>query len=361
MGGIESVTVSLAKGAVKAGHTVTVVCFKKSKALDAEVIDGVRVLRMPSMTVVASQPLGIRYIRVCLREASNADIIHLHAPNMLAAFCCLFSTKKTRLIVHWHSDVIGKGFLGCIFKPLERGMLKRASCVIATSQIYADASSALKRFKEKIKVVPIGVPDAKKAGLTVCLPDYLTEKLYGKRIILTVGRLVPYKGFDILIESAKLLEHDVVVVIVGEGPLQARLRAVIATSGVADRVLLVGQLSGETLHALFNRAMLYCMPSVKRSEAFGVVLLEAMAHGLPIVATDIPGSGVPWVNRHGVTGINVSVGDPVALAQACNQILCCNDVRLFFAEGSRQRFIDEFTEEALFKRVISIYEELVMN
>lgn len=358
-GGIESVTISLARGAASSGHSVSVVCFEKTPAKSKEVIDGVLVFRAPIAKLIASQPLGFKYFSLCLKAAKNADIVHLHVPNMLGALCALFIGNKTQLLVHWHSDVINKGFLGKILRPLESALLNRADCIVATSQVYADASETLAPFRGKISVVPIGVPDVKYVGDGSQLPRKIEEKTAGKKIILAVGRLVPYKGFDVLIQAAKDLTPDSMVVIVGGGPLQQDLQKAIDLAGVADNVLLVGRLSDQALHALFERAALYCLPSTYRAEAFGVVLLEAMAYSLPIVASDIPGSGVPWVTQHGTSGLTVPVGDPKALAHACNEILSSAELRNRFANGARQRFMTEFTEDVSVKRMMATYDRLV--
>lgn len=365
-GGIESVTSSLAQGAVSAGHDVSVVCFKKSAAEDNSVINGVRVFRLPIARLVASQPLGMRYLFACVNAARGADLVHLHVPNMLGALSALFIGRKTRVLVHWHADVINKGWLGRLLRPLEVALLKRADCIVATSQVYAHASPMLSQFESKVTIVPIGVTDARKhAGSsdTACteakIPAELSRTLAGRKVILAVGRLVPYKGFDVLIEAAKRLRDDVVVVIVGGGPLQSSLAAAIREASAEDRVILAGRLSDGALHALFAKASIYCMPSVTRAEAFGVVLLEAMAYGLPIVATDIPGSGVPWVNQQGVSGINVPVNDAPALADACNRILGSDQDRTRFSEGARRRFMMEFTEEVSVKRMMAAYDRLV--
>lgn len=358
-GGIESVTISLARGAVAYGHSVSVVCFEKTLAKSDEVIDGVRVIRTPITRMIASQPLGIKYFVQCLRAAKTADIIHLHAPNMLGAFCALFISKQLRLLVHWHSDVINKGLLGKILHPLESALLRRADCIVATSQVYADASETLRPYKNKIAVVPIGVAAAKYAGADSDLPTSIDVQVHGKNIILAVGRLVPYKGFNVLIDAAKHLSDASVAVIVGGGPLQHDLQQAIEIAGVQDRVALAGRLSDTALHTLFQRATLYCLPSTNRAEAFGVVLLEAMTYGLPIVATDIPGSGVPWVNKHGTSGLNVPVEDPVALAEACNQILASPELRSSLSEGARQRFAAEFTVEASVRRMMQVYDQML--
>lgn len=358
-GGIESVTLSLARGAIASGHSVAVVCFEKAVSARQDVIDGVRVIRAPIAKLIASQPLGLRYFFYCLSTAKRADLVHIHAPNMLGALGSLFIPQRTRLVVHWHSDVINKGFLGKAIRPLEVALLRRADCIVATSQVYADASEILFPFRNKITVVPIGVPDVKHDGTDAKLPASIEDRIKGKKIILAVGRLVPYKGFDVLIDAAKRLSVDSVVVIVGGGPKQQDLQHAAEVGGVLDRILLAGRLSDAALHALFERSTLYCLPSTSRAEAFGVVLLEAMSYGLPIVATNIPGSGVPWVNQHGISGFNVPLGNSVALADACNQILASDELRSTLSQGARQRFLAEFTEEVSVKRMMTTYDRLV--
>jgi rhamnosyl/mannosyltransferase len=101
------------------------------------------------------------------------------------------------------------------------------------------------------------------------------------------------------------------------------------------------------------------LPSTNRAEAFGVVLLEAMAHGLPIVATEIPGSGVPWVNQHGISGLNVPVKDPIQLAAACHQILSSSSLHQKYAVGARQRFLDIFTEDISIRNILNLYAALL--
>lgn len=358
-GGIENVTISLSRGAVAHGHTVCVVCFEKTPASSKEVIDGVRVVRAPIMKMIASQPLGVYYFLQCLKAAKNSEVVHLHFPNMLGALCALFIGKKPRLLVHWHSDVINKGLLGKILRPLESALLHRSNSIVATSQVYANSSDTLRNFKDKVVVVPLGVPYVKHVGLDVELSPLIEKKIRGRKIILAVGRLVPYKGFDVLIDAAKYLSDDSVVVIVGGGPLLQELQHAIDFAEAKDRIVLTGRLNDAALHSLFQRATLYCLSSTYRAEAFGVVLLEAMSYGLPIVATDIHGSAVPWVNQHGVSGLNVAVGDPVSLAEACNQIIASPELRSRLSDGALQRFATEFTEEVSVKRMMHVYDQML--
>lgn len=359
-GGIESVTLSLARGAVHAGHAVQVVCFEKQPAPRHETLGGVCVQREPIACLVASQPLGVRYALTCLRAGRAADIVHLHSPNMLGALCALMIGRRPRLLVHWHSDVLNKGLLGRLLRPLESALLKRADTIVATSPVYVEASEQLRAFRDKVEVVPIGVPDvpSDRPAATSPMLATLRERVRQRRIVLAVGRLVDYKGFQGLIDAAAQLTDEAVVIIVGGGPLKETLVQRIADQGYGDRVLMAGRLSDEDLTALYQSAWLYCLPSTSRAEAFGVVLLEAMAHRLPIVATQIPGSGVPWVNQDGVSGINVPVGDAAALASACNRLVADDALRERLAQGARARYEAEFTESRSVERMNRLYVRL---
>jgi glycosyltransferase involved in cell wall biosynthesis len=357
-GGIESVTSSLAQGAVKAGHDVSVICFQNTPAEKVDIINGVRVKRARVAKLIASQPLGFGYFLNCILTARKADIVHLHAPNMLASLAALLLPTKIRLLVHWHSDVINKGFLGKLLRPLEHFLLLRADVIVATSDAYADSSILISSFRDKVTVVPIGISDVAAKSINYENIKKFETWVNCRKIILSVGRLVKYKGFDLLIAAAQKIPTDSVIVIVGSGPLEKELQDAIENINVQDKVLLAGRLSDSDLLALFDRADVYCLPSISRAEAFGVVLLEAMAFGLPIVASDISGSGVPWVNQHGVSGFNVPVGDSIVLAEALIKVLSCSDLRYTLSEGARQRFLTEFTEEISVNRILAVYTHL---
>jgi glycosyltransferase involved in cell wall biosynthesis len=360
-GGIERVTVSLSCGATRYGHSVTVVCFKRSAAIREEVIDGVKVIRSPISKMLSSQPIGFNYFFECVRAAKNADIVHLHAPNILAALCTLFIRRKSRLLVHWHSDVINKGFLGELVRPLEFAMLRRAEKVIAASPVYANFSVAVAPFRRKIEVVPYGTASN---TIDVDHSDFfhsILTKFEGRKLVLAVGRLVPYKGFEVLIKAAQELCDDSFVVIVGSGPLESEIKRLIVDAKLEERVILAGRLNDADLQALFERATIFCLPSIHRAEAFGVVMIEAMAHGVPIVASDIPGSGVPWVNEHGVSGLNVPIGNPIALARACNEILTSPELHYKLSQGARKRYIAEFTEEVSVNRMMAVYNRMLAD
>lgn len=358
MGGIESVTQTLAEGACEVGYEVLVICFDKARAGNNLGSAAVQVKRYPIKKMFSSQPLGWAYFLGAVREGRKADIIHLHAPNLLAALASLFIGRGPKLVVHWHSDVVGKGLLGRLVMPLERRMLSRATSILSTSQRYADASIPLQEFSNKVRVVPLGVPAPEIKQEHEPLPPRLAEFVAARRLVLSVGRLTTYKGFSVLIDAAKYLAEDVAIVIAGGGELSNSLAAQIKRDQLGDRVMLAGRVTDEELTALYRNADVYCLPSTERSEAFGVVMLEAMAYGLPIVATNIQGSGVPWVNAHQVSGVNVMPGDAQGLATACSEILNNPTLKLQLARGARERFDNNFTAAKFCKNTLAVYADI---
>lgn len=356
MGGIESVTRVLAEGHATAGHSVEVICFHGGATV-TEQAGPVQVTRCRQRLGAASQPLGWDYWRLGLRHARGAGIVHLHGPNLLASLMTLRLARPTRLVVHWHSDIVGKGWLGRLLRPLEQAMLARADAIVCTSPPYAEHSAALRPWRDKVTSVPIGIEDPGHPVAPAAMPERVERFLAGRRHVFAIGRLVPYKGFAHLVDAAGQFPPDLAIVIGGNGPLRESLEARAVAAGVADRVLFTGRLSDAELDALMRRAAVFCLPSVARSEAFGVVLLEAMARGVPVVATRISGSGVPWVNRDGESGLNVELGDAQALAAACTRIAADPLLRERFAQGARSNFERRFTAEVMVDAMLDVYRQ----
>jgi glycosyltransferase involved in cell wall biosynthesis len=363
-GGIEAVTAFLARGAAAEGFETTVLCFG-GKSL-TELFDQGVTIRRVSAIKIASQPLSLCYFREAVSRANQADIVHVHLPNMLAALAILRIDSGPRVIVHWHSDVIGKRPITYITQVIEKLILKRANKIICTSQAYANASKALQRYHHKIVVIPIGTPninstDANRETLLAQLAPKLAQHVQGRPLVLAVGRLVPYKGFTVLINAAKKLSSEAAIVIVGCGPQEHDLKQQIKKVGVSNRLMLIGSVDDKMLQALFRLTSIFCMPSVERSEAFGVAIIEAMAHSLPIVATNIPGSGVPWVNLHQESGLNVTPGNAEELAKALDTLLSDSTLRQSLGQGSYKRYLENFTEQRSIQATLALYKHEESN
>jgi len=343
-GGIESVTEALAEDHAAAGHQVRVLCFSRQNS-GIEKRGRLVLERHRQLAELSSQPLSASYVFAGLRAVRRADIVHLHAPNLLAALVSLATPRRARLVIHWHADIIGKGFISKLVRPLEWLMLRRANAVVCTSQDYSDSSPVLQTWRDKIQVIPIGIDDI----------DQDSQGGVTDGSVLFVGRLVPYKGVPVLLKAAACMGVKAPVNIVGVGPEQAALRRQVKDLGLEDRVRFLGRVNQATLDGLFRRAIVFCLPSVNRLEAFGVVQLEAMRAGCPVVCSAISGSGVVWVNE---TGMHVPVGDHKALAACLDDILSCPELRDRKAREARERFQTEFRRKLMTDRFLSLYEML---
>jgi glycosyltransferase involved in cell wall biosynthesis len=314
VGGVETLTQNLAIGFAEAGWQSDVVVFAKGLS-GRTLANGVKVTRCRMAFALASQPFSIGWIVRASNALLRAEPVILHAPNILGALVSVVF-RRAPLIVFWHADVVNKAWLGRIIAPLEQAMLERAALIWATSDEYAQHSLPLQPWLAKLRILVPGIADPAQTERTADLNPKLATFIGGRTLILAVGRLVSYKGFDQLVEAAAWLTDDYAVTVVGEGPQRSALQKLIHQLGLSNRVLLAGRLNQEQLHALFRVAKLFAMTSNERSEAFGIAQIEALAHGVPIVATDVPGSGVSSVSDRGAFGALVPVGDPQALAAA---------------------------------------------
>ena len=283
------------------------------------------------------------------------DIVHVHHPDPMACLALWLSGYKGKVVLHWHSDIIKQKTLLKLYRPLQSWLINRADVIIGTTPVYLKASPWLKGVQDKTVCLPIGVVplEVNEKGAAA-----LREQYAGKKIIFSLGRLVPYKGYKYLIDSARYLDDNYVILIGGGGPLKESLREQVKASGLEGRVKVLGYLSDEEAPAYFGACDLFCMSSVYATEAFGIVQIEAMSAGKPVVATKIPGSGVSWVNAHKESGINVEPKDSEALATAFKKILECEDTYNAYSEQASQRYWNMFTKTKMIEKCIEIYKNL---
>ncbi len=359
-GGMETATRQAVEELLRLGAEVEVLCFAGPGPYE-EAAAPCPVHRAPVWRSVASQPLSPAYLAAFLRLAPRFDVLHLHLPNPLAALAVFLARPGARIALTWHSDVIGKGALAALVRPLETWLCRRADLVIAPSPVHLSASNQAARIVPKGAVVPFCV-DASMADPRQADPAVVAaiKTRFGDRpLVFALGRLVPYKGFDVLVDAAAMLPGDAVVVIGGAGPLGDALAARIAAAGLSQRVFLPGRIPDAELAAWLAACDVFCLPSVSRAEMFGIVQLEAMAGGKPVVSTDIPGSGVPWVNRHGETGLVVPPGDAKALAGALVALLTDPSLRARLGQGGLDAVAGRFSPRAVGKALAAAYARLV--
>ncbi|MCA1593759.1 MAG: glycosyltransferase [Acidobacteria bacterium] len=243
--------------------------------------------------------------------------------------------------------------LGSTFRPVLAHFLRRARAIIATSPGYIESSPVLRRFRERCRVIPLGIETEKFERVDVEAVRRIREQ-YGARIVLGVGRLIYYKGFEHLVRAMRDVEGQ--LLIIGEGPLRGDLERQRDALNLRERVHFLGEVADAVPY--FQAADVFALSSIARSEAFGIVQLEALACGLPVVNTRLA-SGVPFVSPDGVSGITIPPADSRALAAALNKLLADPSLRARYGEAGRRRVRAEFTAEVMAARTLALYREIV--
>jgi rhamnosyl/mannosyltransferase len=354
MGGIETHLRDLATGLARSVDVEVIVCHTRLRPV-RDRLDGVDVTRVGTIGRAASTEICPTLpFELSTREY---DVLHLHSPNPMGMVGYLMA-KKSRphaLVVTHHSDVVRQALLRRSFEPVFRGVMSRADSIIVSSQLYLESSRELIPYRNKCLVIPYGIRTESHESVGQSEVRRL-RALYGSRVVLAVGRLIYYKGFEVLVEAMSGV--DGVLVLVGGGPLRPRIARRVRELGLSKRVFLVGEIHNDELARYYAAADVFAFPSIARSEAFGIAQLEAMAAGLPVVNTALE-SGVPSVSRHGLTGLTVPPGDARRLAAAINQLLNDPEERSRLGREARRRVEVEFASELMVRRVLDLYRRLV--
>jgi rhamnosyl/mannosyltransferase len=384
-GGMESHVRTLARAQAELGAEVRVLCVNHRNRRGDDVTwesfagtetveewDGpVRLTRIGRRASLARFDLCPSLPAMLGRLQRSVDLLHLHVPNptmllTLAAARPLWHGLQTmpqratvpHLVVTYHSDVVRQRRLGMMLRPFEHLVLNRAEVIVSNSPGYPDGSPLLQAHSTKVRVLPMGIDLNPYLHPSNPALDYAVRlrREHGAPLWIAVGRLVYYKGLDNAIRALAAVPGR--LMIIGEGPLEADLRRLADEVAVAGRVLWYGRLTDEQLVGAYHAATALWFPSNARSEAFGLVQVEAMASGCPVINAAIPASGVCWVSRHEETGLTVPLNDPAALAHAANRLLTEPGLRERLAAGGRARAVQEFAHGLMARRCLEMYREV---
>ena len=357
-GGIETVAKYLAEGLSQ--YRNVVVCFSSDNHYHEDDVDGIKVYRVPVNFSMMSQDVSVRYLSIMRRliKEYQPEALHVHCPNpFVYPIVMMCAPKHTKVVLHWHSDILSKGLMYTLIKPLEDRILRRADAIVSTSPNYIPDSKPLLKYRDKVWVVQNGIiednfrlqpGDADKVAAL--------RRQYGDRkIVFFVGRHVAYKGIDKLLEADALIKEDCVILIAGKGPLDPTLHAM----PHSDRVQFVGRLSDDDIRIYLHAAHIFAFPSNTKAEAFGVALAEAMYCRCVPVSFRIEGSGVNWVSVADDTGLVVPLNDVQAFAQAVDRLLTDDALRERFAERAHQRVTDKFTSRKAVEVMQLLYKSLL--
>jgi glycosyltransferase involved in cell wall biosynthesis len=343
VGGVERVFANLAPRLASRGHEVRVLCSTDGPGRD-DVQAGVTIERVPRAGTVFRAPL----VNLAARLAPDDDIVHVAATYPFTTPRMLRKADELGLhsVLDFHFEPRPASWLGRVaaaaYRRLATGSYARADRVLVNSIDYARTAPSLARVpEERWRELPNGIdPDRFHPDGPAHEGDYL----------LFVGRLVPYKGLQVLLEALDRADIDTPLWIAGEGPRRDELEA--RAEDVDHETAFLGYVPGEELPALYRGARLTLLPSVNQQEAFGITLVESMACGTPVIASALP--GVRQVAREG--GAVVDPGDPQAWADRLREA-----TRLDALPRGRElaeTIHERYAWEAVTDRLEAVYEEV---
>jgi rhamnosyl/mannosyltransferase len=323
------------------------------------VIDDVPVEALSSLGTIFSTPIAPAFPLVLIRRTSAVDIVVYHAPFPLADIASSFLPDDVALIVYWHADIVGYSWLKTLVTPVIKKTLRRANRIIVSDRAIIDNSPILTTFADKCVVVPYGI-DEHFWNIRSAMEHNMALKLRDQypRMVLAIGRLVPYKGLDVLLRAMQ--ELDAQLVIIGEGPLEMDLKRLASDTGLGARVTFAGRLARSDMKTYLHAARVLAFPSVTSAEAFGIVQLEAMAAGLPVVNTALM-TAVPHIARHEKEALTVPPRDSHALAAAIGRILDEPSLAGRLGEAGRLRARTEYSNNRFLSRMKVIYGEVTQS
>lgn len=349
IGGVETVVKDIAEGLNgKHDFQIDVLACQKKGARKAETINGVQIFKAASFGKLLGMPLSIDFFRLLFKLKNNYNLFIIHYPFPLAALIAPF-IPKNKLIIYYHSDIVRQKLFSLPFQPFINYSLRRAAKILVSGQNIISSSPCLKKYATKCEVVPFGF----KANYQEA--DYQeAEKIkqqyaINKPLLLSIGRLVYYKGYRYAIEALKNIDSK--FLIIGQGPEAKKLRALIATTGQTDKIFILPP--QVRLEPYLLACDIFLFPSQARSEAFGLVQLEALAAGKPIINTRLK-TAVEEVSLDGVSGLTVENKNAPALAAALDKLLKNEGLRQQYEANAKQRYQDFFRMEIFLEKITQI-------
>jgi glycosyltransferase involved in cell wall biosynthesis len=356
-GGIECHINLLANGLTKKGVDVEVLVSNRSSRYQEEIRDGIRVFKVPQWNRFYSAPLTPTFNFYLRKFGKSSDIIHFHHPNPTAEFSYFFSNLHKKLIVTYHSDIIRQDKLGKIYSPFRKLLLEKSDRIIATSPNYIETSNVLRNFKHKCTVIPLGINiDRFRQNGNSPQISKIKNTYNNNTLILFVGCFRYYKGLEFLISAMKDVPSS--LLLIGSGPEEHKLRTIVRKYQLDDKIHFLGELPDEIVNYYYMACDMFVLPSHRRSEAFGMVQLEAMCCGKPVISTEL-GTGTSYVNINGKTGIVVNPTDIESLSVAINYLVRNPEKREFFGKNGKSRVQEMFSAESMVDSTVKLYDKVI--
>jgi len=353
IGGVESVVRQHAQFLGDEGHQITVLCCSDTRSMRTrlEERDGVKVVRCASFGTYFSMPISPVFIVWLWILSFKSKLVFFHLPFPIATLSALAFPFRRPFIVFWHSDIVQQKRLKPIVQFFQHCLCRRAESILTTSPQLVEFSDVLSSHKEKLKIIPLSVPDfapqvsEKKPSTLPSMPEK-----YG----LFLGRLCYYKGVDVILEALDLLVNRGVslpVVLVGDGPLKGEIAQALEKKRLNHVVFIDRHVDEDEKNWLLMNASYLLFPSTEPSEAFGIIQLEAMSYGVPVINTNLP-TGVPWVSEHENTGLTVPIRDAESLANSMERMAGDEAKRKIMGQHALHRVSDMFSDSTVSRRLI---------
>jgi len=374
-GGIESYILNLSKFLVKNGHKVTVITSKiprNSPRLENK--EGVKIVRLTTPAIVSGFPLIPHLFFKLFAISKTADIIHAHinSPGIIEIAALVSRISNKPLVVTYHADPIiqdlniefsryAKTILRIYLNKSIDLILKRAHKIIVTTPLYVGKSNFLQNYLHKVVVIPnsIDIDSFREQNLQT-IQDLMREyNLKNKRIILFVGRLVKYKGIEYLLKAMKTVIpafKSICLLIVGDGPLKNKLEYLSSKMNLKSNIVFTGNVSSRILRNIYRIADLFVLPSISNSEGFGIVLIEAMAHAKPVIASNV--GGIPHIVKNGFNGLLVAPRDFTELGNRIIDLLSDNVYSQKLGQRGQESIVKNYSWEQTIKQIIEVYQDI---
>ncbi|WP_444921878.1 glycosyltransferase [Microbulbifer sp. CnH-101-G] len=348
-GGVEQVILEIARKTEKCG-VLTLADSPRSLKLN----DHLPVIAKKRWFSIASCCIGPGLLGALYQ--TKAKLLHFHFPWPFGDLSYFLAGRSRPLIVTYHSDIVRQRLLGALYRPLMHRFLARADRIIATSHNYLESSPVLAAYRDKVKVIPLGVSEHGYPEPSDKTMEGL-EMQFGRGFMLFVGVLRYYKGLEYLVRAAANQPYR--VVIAGNGPEASRLKSLAAQLG-ATNVHFAGFVSDEEKVALMELCRAVVFPSHLRSEAFGVTLIEGLMNSKPLISCEI-GTGTSFVNQDGETGYVVRPADPIALREAMENLWSDSVKAEEMGRAGRCRYERLFTADKMAEAHHQLYREVLME
>lgn len=353
IGGIEKIVQQISEGLNKKNNLdIEVLCCQPKGKRKIEEVNNVKIWRAASFGIFFSMPLSVDFLKLFKILIKKADLIDLHHPFPLANLAIFLFRPKTNLIIHYHSDIVKQKFFAFLLKPFIFYSLKKAKKIIVSNPNLIKNSPYLKKFQNKCQVIPFGIDleKFKKTSSQELKIQKIKEK-YGN-FVLFIGRLTYYKGVEYLIEAMKNVKTS--LVIIGQGALENKLKA--KSEKLKVKIFFIPKLDEKDLINFFHACQLFVLPSIFKSEAFGIVLIEAMICAKPIISTEL-GTGTSWINQNNKTGFVVKPKNSQELSLAIQKIITNKKLAEIMGKNAYKRASTIFDLDKMLENTKKLYLE----